>query len=186
MQVLGLDSLPGFLEVEETGDSFAANAMLKAVAASQRFRGLVLADDSGLEVDALGAEPGVRSARYAGATANQQENNLLLLENLSAVRGKLRSARFHCALAAAQAGHPLACFHGSVEGTIIRHPKGRHGFGYDPLFVPEGFCQTFAQLGPEIKNSLSHRARAIEAARPWILQRLTRSASRRVPARAVQ
>jgi len=168
--VLGLDSLPNFGEVEETGKTFEENAALKAVAASLHFPGLVLADDSGLEVDALEGAPGVYSARFAGPQADDAANNRLLLEKLASFRGRDRTARFRCVLAVAREGCILQSFSGSVEGVIIPKPKGRAGFGYDPLFVPDGFCQSFAELGPEIKNSLSHRSRALASARDWLVQ----------------
>jgi XTP/dITP diphosphohydrolase len=152
-------------DVEESGQTFEENAALKALAASGRFDGWVIADDSGLEVDALGGEPGVRSARYAGEPSDDQANNALLLKNLEGVRGKARSARFRCVIVLARRGEKIGAFSGAVEGMMIRSPKGTSGFGYDPLFVPDGHCETFAQLGAEIKNTLSHRARALEQLR---------------------
>jgi len=166
-EVSDLSILPHMPEVEETGATFEENAALKAVAASMLFDGWVLADDSGLEVDALGGAPGVISARYAGEPSNDAANNALLLKNLSGVRGKDRSARFRCVMVVARNGRKLAAFSGSVEGIIINEPKGTSGFGYDPLFVPEGFCETFAQLGAETKNGLSHRARALQGLKAW-------------------
>jgi XTP/dITP diphosphohydrolase len=109
----------------------------------------------------------VISARYAGEPSNDAANNALLLKNLSGVRGKDRSARFRCVMVVARNGRKLAAFSGSVEGVIINEPKGTSGFGYDPLFVPEGFCETFAQLGAETKNGLSHRARALQGLKAW-------------------
>ncbi|TSA31475.1 MAG: RdgB/HAM1 family non-canonical purine NTP pyrophosphatase [Verrucomicrobiaceae bacterium] len=165
--VCDLSALPDMPDIEETGETFEENAGLKAVAASGRFDGWVIADDSGLEVDALGGAPGVRSARYAGKQSDDQANNFLLLRNLEGVRGKARSARFRCVIVLAKAGEKLGAFSGAVEGTIINAPKGTGGFGYDPLFVPDGHCETFAQLGAETKNSLSHRARALEGLLGW-------------------
>lgn len=153
-------------EVEETGATFEDNAELKALAASKRFDGWVIADDSGLVVDALGGDPGVRSARYAGLPPRDDANNNLLLKNLAAVRGKARSARFQCAIVLARNAKKLAVFEGAVEGIIATAPRGASGFGYDPLFIPAGYCETFAQLGGEIKNALSHRARALENLKP--------------------
>lgn len=166
-RVCGLDTLPDMPDVEETGDTFEENAGMKALAASGRFDGWVIADDSGLEVDALGGDPGVRSARYAGKQSDDHANNSLLLKNLEGVRGKARSARFRCVIVLAKCGKKLGAFSGAVEGTIINAPRGTGGFGYDPLFVPDGHCETFAQLGTDIKNSLSHRARALEGLRGW-------------------
>lgn len=166
-KVIGLDAIADFPEVEETGMTFEENATLKAVAASMQFDGWVIADDSGLEVDALDGAPGVYSARYAGEKSNDAANNALLLKNLEPIRGKGRSARFRCVIVIARAGRKLAAFSGAVEGVIINQPKGEAGFGYDPLFVPDGHCETFAQLGADLKNTLSHRSRALEKLRDW-------------------
>ena len=165
--VSDLASVPAVPEVEETGDTFEENATLKAVAASLHFDGWVIADDSGLEVDALGGDPGVRSARYAGEQSNDAANNELLLRNLRPFRGQERSARFRCVIALALNGRKLAAFSGAVEGMILDSPRGEGGFGYDPLFVPAGHDQTFAQLGARIKNGLSHRARALRELENW-------------------
>ena len=162
-----LSALPGFPEVEETGSTFQDNAAIKALAASERFDGWVIADDSGLEVDALNGAPGVRSARFSGESATDASNRTLLLEKLLPVRGQARSARFRCVIALARDGKVVASFSGSVEGVIIPQEKGTGGFGYDSLFVPEGHCETFAQLGADIKNSLSHRARALSELKNW-------------------
>ncbi len=166
-EVLDLSAAPKVPEIEETGVTFEENATLKAVAASLVFEGWVIADDSGLEVDALDGAPGVYSARYAGEQGNDAANNALLLKNLAGVRGKDRSARFRCVIVLARAGRKLAVFSGAVEGVVINGPKGEGGFGYDPLFVPDGHCETFAQLDAKVKNILSHRARALEKLRDW-------------------
>lgn len=168
--VVGLDGLGDFQPPEETGSTFEANAKIKAETASQVFPGLCIADDSGLEVDALNGAPGVYSARFAGPEATDAENVRCLLERLKEVRGKARSGRFRCVVAVAQAGRTLETFHGKVEGIVVPTPKGSSGFGYDPVFVPEGFCQTFAELGSEIKNRLSHRALAVEKLRNWLAE----------------
>lgn len=165
--VSDLASVPGVPEVEETGDTFEENATLKALAASDHFDGWVIADDSGLEVDALGGAPGVLSARYAGEEHNDAANNELLLRNLLTFRGRDRSARFCCMIVLARNGRKLAAFAGTVEGVILDSPAGHGGFGYDPLFVPNGHAESFAQLGSGIKNSLSHRARALLALANW-------------------
>ncbi|MDX2081755.1 MAG: RdgB/HAM1 family non-canonical purine NTP pyrophosphatase [Terrimicrobiaceae bacterium] len=165
--VRDLTAVPDLAEVEETGSTFEENATLKAVAASLRFDGWVIADDSGLEVDALDGAPGVRSARFAGEPSNDAANNALLLQRLEGIRGKERSARFRCVIVLARNGRKLGAFHGTVEGTIIHQPKGNGGFGYDPLFVPDGHCETFAQLGSEAKNTLSHRSRALAGLQSW-------------------
>jgi XTP/dITP diphosphohydrolase len=166
-EVADLSILPTMDEVEETGTSFEENADLKAVAASQLFEGWVIADDSGLEVDALGGSPGVYSARYAGETASDSENNALLLKNLKEVPEQERRARFRCVIVLARVGRKLAVFSGVVEGLIASSPRGREGFGYDPLFIPDGFSETFGELPVATKNRLSHRARALNQLRAW-------------------
>ena len=166
-ELLDLSSVPALGEVEETGTTFEENAALKALAASAHFDGWVLADDSGLEVDALGGAPGVRSARFSGEGATDVTNRALLLEKLATVPADQRSARFRCVIALARGGEVLAYFSGAVEGAIILSEKGEGGFGYDPLFVPEGFGETFAELGAETKNRLSHRGRALAGLKSW-------------------
>jgi XTP/dITP diphosphohydrolase len=166
-ELLDLSSVPALGEVEETGTTFEENAALKALAASAHFDGWVLADDSGLEVDALGGAPGVRSARFSGEGATDVTNRALLLEKLATVRADQRSARFRCVIALARGGEVLAHFSGAVEGVIIQSEQGAGGFGYDPLFVPEGFGETFAELGAETKNRLSHRGRALAGLKSW-------------------
>jgi XTP/dITP diphosphohydrolase len=155
---------------EETGATFAENAQIKALAASRHFDGLVLADDSGLELDALGGAPGVYSARYAGRGASDADNRAKLLRELAAAgaRGKSRSARFRCAMVLAERGAWLGTFEGTMEGVIINSERGDGGFGYDALFVPEGHCLTFAELPLETKNSLSHRSRALKEVRAFL------------------
>ena len=166
-EVLDLSTLSGVGEVEETGITFEENATLKALAVSEHFGGWVIADDSGLEVDRLGGAPGVWSARFSGVGATDASNRALLLEKLAGARGKERSARFRCVIVLARGGQKLAAFSGSIEGVIINQEKGSGGFGYDSLFVPEGHCETFAELGAEVKNTLSHRSRALEGLRSW-------------------
>lgn len=157
---------------KESGRTFEENAILKAVAASQDRRVqdrhlLVVADDSGLEVDALGGAPGIFSARYAGETASDKENIDKLLSELARRNAPLdqRSARFRCVIALARESELLGKFEGVVEGLIVDLPRGSLGFGYDPIFVPNGFDKTFGELPIELKNRISHRARAIRAFR---------------------
>ena len=170
-EVADLNAHPDVPSPEETGETFAENAAIKAQSASRVFDGLVLADDSGLEVDALAGAPGVRSARYAGPGATDADNRAKLLRALDGVRGKERSARFRCAIVLAQAGGAMGTFEGAVEGVIVNGERGEGGFGYDALFVPEGHCETFAQLPSTTKNSLSHRARALSQAAAFLAQR---------------
>ena len=153
------------IEVAETGASFAENARLKA-AAYARASGLVaLADDSGLEVDALGGEPGIHSARYAGTGASDKERYRLLLEKLREVPWEERTARFRCVIAVATPGGQVHTAEGTCEGIIAFAPKGEHGFGYDPVFYLQEYGKTMADLPPETKNKISHRARAVQRAR---------------------
>ena len=155
--------------VEESGITFEANAILKAVEASKHCPGLVVADDSGLEVDALQGAPGIYSARYAGEHATDATNVAKLLGRLAECDPGLHSARFRCSLALAQGGKVLETFEGVVEGTIVDAPRGRAGFGYDPVFQPRGFEQTFGELSPAEKDRISHRARAIQSLRAALL-----------------
>jgi XTP/dITP diphosphohydrolase len=163
LTVRDLTEHPEISEIMESGTSFEENAKLKAIAVSERLQGLVVADDSGLEVDPLGGAPGVHSARYAGADASPEKKIARLLDELAKIDAKSdqRRARFRCVLAVARGGRVLATFEGVVEGKIAERPRGSHGFGYDPLFIPDGFEQTFAELPEEVKNSISHRAKAI-------------------------
>ncbi len=155
----------GIASIEETGSSFEANALLKARHAA-RLAGLpALADDSGLEVDALAGRPGVHSARYAGPGATDADNNALLLHELAAVDLDRRTARYRCVLVLVRTAadpEPLRA-EGRWDGRIARSPAGSGGFGYDPLFIPDGMEQTAAELPPAVKNRLSHRALAVAA-----------------------
>lgn len=168
-EVRDLASAPEFAPVEEAGLTFAENAILKAVAISKQFPALVVADDSGLEVDALRGAPGVYSARYAGERASDAENVAKLLAELARCDADAPGARFRCALALAREGKILGIFEGVVEGTIVHTPRGSAGFGYDPVFQPTGSTQTFAELSPAEKNRISHRARAIQSLRAALL-----------------
>jgi XTP/dITP diphosphohydrolase len=164
-QVEDLSAHPHLAAPDENGASFEENATIKALAASVALgpEVLVVADDSGLEVDALDGRPGIHSARYAGPGAGDGGNLRKVLDELAAagVRGKARRARFRCVLVPARAGVKLGAFHGTVEGIMANEPKGGGGFGYDPAFIPDGYCETFGQLPAEVKNTLSHRARAL-------------------------
>jgi XTP/dITP diphosphohydrolase len=163
LAVRDLTAHPEISEITESGTSFEENAKLKAIAVSRKLPGLVIADDSGLEVDALGGAPGIHSARYAGANASDTERIAKLLRRLANVEEKSnrRRARFCCVLAVARDGQVLATLEGAVEGKIAEWPRGSHGFGYDPIFIPNGFEETFAELPEEVKNNISHRAKAI-------------------------
>jgi XTP/dITP diphosphohydrolase len=164
--VSDLKAHPDLPEVEETGTTFLENATLKAVEISKQVDGLILSDDSGLEVDALGGEPGVYSSRYAGEAGNDAANNKKLLHELQGEDS--RTARFRCVMVLAQDGEVLASFDGAVEGRMLSELHGEGGFGYDPLFVPDGYDQTFSQLSEGIKNQLSHRAVAMQKVVAWL------------------
>jgi XTP/dITP diphosphohydrolase len=156
---------PEVSQIDESGMSFEENAKLKALAASRQLSALVIADDSGLEVDALGGAPGIYSARYAGANASENDKIDKLLGELARVRATddQRRARFRSVIVLARNGDFLGRFEGMVEGRIADEMRGDHGFGYDPIFVPDGFEQTFGELPAEVKNTISHRAKAIRA-----------------------
>lgn len=163
--VRDLGAHPEVSEIRESGTSFEDNAKLKALAASRQLPALVIADDSGLEVDALGGAPGIYSARYAGANATEKDKIDKLLRELARVRATEdgRRARFRCVVALARNGNLLGTFEGIVEGSIADEARGDSGFGYDPIFIPEGLKQTFGELPTEVKNTISHRAKAIRA-----------------------
>jgi XTP/dITP diphosphohydrolase len=190
-QFLTLNDFPAAPKVVEDADTFADNATKKAVELARwlaqipnsefRIPNFVLADDSGLEVDALNGAPGVHSARFAALdkaeNSRDADNNAKLLRLLKDVPAEERTARFHCVIAFVPVPHekienasPVCyaeefaaqIFDGACEGKIIFAPRGQNGFGYDPLFVPDGFTQTFAELGEDVKNRLSHRAKALE------------------------
>ncbi|MCW1922378.1 RdgB/HAM1 family non-canonical purine NTP pyrophosphatase [Luteolibacter arcticus] len=165
-RVLDVNDFLGLPTVEETGTTFLENATLKAVAISRQVTGLVLSDDSGLEVDSLGGAPGVWSSSYGGEEGNHPKNNARLMTEMAGMTG--RSARFRCTMVLAENGEVLADFSGTVEGRILDEPYGAGGFGYDPLFAPEGYDQTFAELGAEVKNALSHRGRALAKVIAWL------------------
>ena len=169
--VRDLSTYPEAPPVEETGTTFSENAALKAVSASQCIPGIVLADDSGLEVDALGGRPGVWSSRFGGEEGNHSKNNermILELKQAGVSTPDQTKARFRCVMVLAQKGKILAEFSGVVEGHMILEKRGKEGFGYDPLFVPEGYDQTFAELPGSVKNSMSHRGRALQKAIDWL------------------
>ena len=159
--VRDLTTLVDALRVEETGSTFAENAALKAVAISESFPELVLADDSGLAVDALNGEPGVYSARFAAEEATDAQNRSKLIGLLKTLSPGEFAGRFRCEMVLASKGEIRGSFSGTVEGIVIPFERGDHGFGYDSMFIPTGYSETFAELPSEIKNRLSHRARAL-------------------------
>jgi len=195
---IDLELLPGFKSLPpavEDGATFEENAVRKALHYARYGEGLLFADDSGLEVDALGGAPGVHSARFAGSadgssassTENSPDadNNAKLLRLLKEVPLEKRTARFRCVIAVVpvprgkvESASPICfadefepqLFHGTCEGKILFAPRGKNGFGYDPLFGPDGFTQTFAELGDDVKNKLSHRAKALAKLRGFFIE----------------
>jgi XTP/dITP diphosphohydrolase len=159
--VRDLSTLPHAPKIEETGVTFEENATLKALPISRIFTGLVLADDSGLEVEALSGAPGVYSARFAGPDADDAANRFLLIRKLRNLGGEEFAARFRCVMVLASQGELLGSFTGTIKGKVILEERGESGFGYDSMFVPQGYTETFGELQAEIKNSLSHRGRAL-------------------------
>ncbi len=159
--VLGLSDIGCTDDIPEDADTFEGNALAKARWVSDKYGCVCAADDSGLCVEALGGAPGVLSARYAGDHGNSAANNALLLKNMEGVTD--RRAAFHTAIALVAPESEPVFFHGSVAGTILTAPRGEGGFGYDPLFVPDGWSQTFAEGSQESKNAVSHRGRAVAA-----------------------
>ena len=173
IEVIGLDSFPELPEIEETGDSFEANALLKARAVAE-FTGLpALADDSGLCVDALNGEPGIYSARWAGVHGDDVANNAKLLDKLSGVNQ--RGAKFQCVVALVipkENGEQVLIETGSISGFIVDEPRGEHGFGYDPLFAPHGSSFTFGEFSHGEKDKISHRGQAFRKIAPLISKAL--------------
>lgn len=164
LEVVTLNEFPDAPEVEEDGLTFQENAIKKAREIA-RFTGcLTLADDSGLEVDALGGRPGVFSARFAGEPSDDERNNQKLLDMLQGIPAQERTARFRCVIAIASPDGRVETTEGTCDGRIGFFPRGQGGFGYDPLFIPDGFKQTFAELSSEVKNRISHRGKALQKA----------------------
>lgn len=153
------------IHVEETGTTFAENAALKARAYAQASGMIALADDSGLEIDALGGAPGVYSARFAGSETSYEERFRLILERLRGLSVEQRTARFRCAIAIAEPAGYCRVVEGVIEGVIADSPRGDHGFGYDPIFLVPELGKTTAEVAPEQKNHISHRGRAAQKAR---------------------
>ncbi|MFC7365508.1 MULTISPECIES: XTP/dITP diphosphatase [Bhargavaea] len=163
IKVLTLYDVAPELEIEETGTTFRENAALKAETVAEKLGKMVIADDSGLAVDALGGKPGVYSARYSGKGATDERNIEKLLAELSGVPDEERTARFVCVLAVAAPGTETRFFEGACEGRILRTPAGENGFGYDPVFYVPMEERTMAQLTPEEKAVVSHRGEAIRS-----------------------
>jgi XTP/dITP diphosphohydrolase len=166
VRVLGLDDVPSYPELPESGATFADNALIKAREATARTGLIAVADDSGLAVDALNGMPGVLSARWAGSRHDDTANLELLLDQLSDTPDDRLGAAFHCAAALVTPAGTELVRHGVMPGRLVRERRGSNGFGYDPIFVPEGYQQTSAELASEEKDRISHRGRALQALLP--------------------
>jgi len=163
VELLSLADFPSFPEVIEDGQSFLENALKKAKAASSYTGETTLADDSGLEVDALGGKPGILSARFSGADADDDKNNMKLLEVMKGVPAEKRGAAFRCVLVLFRPGGEYDVFEGVLRGRIAEKPRGSQGFGYDPVFIVPEYQLTVAELAPDVKNQISHRGKALRA-----------------------
>lgn len=179
LEVVAIGDVVDGFHVDESGSTFAANAALKARAACELTGTPALADDSGLEVDALQGRPGVRSARYAGEGATDVANNDLLLKQLAGVADSARTARFRCAIALAEPSGGLSMVDGTCEGVIRHSPSGTDGFGYDPLFsVPQCGGRSFAELSPSEKDRVSHRGEALRKIQDLLVARFRRGGAK--------
>jgi XTP/dITP diphosphohydrolase len=170
VQVLGLDDVPAYQEVPESGATVAENALIKAREAAARTGLTAVADDSGLAVDALNGMPGVLSARWAGSRHDDTANLELLLDQLADTPDDRLGAAFHCAAALVTPGGSELVRHGVMPGRLIRQRRGTNGFGYDPIFVPDGYQLTSAELDAAEKDRISHRGRALRALLPDLLE----------------
>jgi XTP/dITP diphosphohydrolase len=159
IQLIAPSEIGGIPEIDETGTTFTENAGLKALGVAQATGHTVIADDSGIEITALDGRPGIRSARYAGPNSTPADLMAKVLAEMP--EGADRSARFVCVIAIANPDGIIGTAEGEIRGRLADAPTGEGGFGYDPIFIPEGYDKTFAELGSEIKDSLSHRARAL-------------------------
>ncbi|HEY9389740.1 MAG TPA: RdgB/HAM1 family non-canonical purine NTP pyrophosphatase [Mycobacteriales bacterium] len=172
VELIGLNDVEPYPEVPETGATFAENALVKAREAVRHTGLPAVADDSGLTVDALSGMPGVLSARWAGRSRSDQANLQLVLDQIADVPDERRGAAFVCAAALVTPGGDEEVVEGQVRGILLRAPRGEHGFGYDPIFVPAGHTRTTAEMTAEQKDALSHRGRALRALAPRILAAL--------------
>ncbi|BAM47116.1 XTP/dITP diphosphatase [Amphibacillus xylanus] len=166
ISLLDLDS--SIEDIEETGETFSENAILKAEGIAEQMNLPVLADDSGLSIDYLDGRPGVYSARYAGSDKDDQRNIEKVLSELEGVPLEKRGASFICALAFAVPGKETIVKYGKCSGVIVEEPIGENGFGYDPIFMPDGYNLTMAQLSPEEKGRISHRGKALKEMAAWL------------------
>jgi len=172
VELIALGEFPGAPEILEDGETFDANAIKKACDLADALGEWVIADDSGLEVDALSGQPGIYSARYAGPEKNDAANVRKLLAELNGVPSERRTAAFRCACALARPGELLCTAEGRLEGKIIFEPRGENGFGYDPIFRPRDEERTVAEMIAQEKNGISHRGLALRAIKPKLIAKL--------------
>ena len=170
-EICSLNDVYESIDIDENADTFEGNAIIKALAIMKEAGVMVLADDSGLEVDYLNKEPGVYSARFLGEDTPQSEKNTYIMKQLEGVEDRLRTARFVCAMACAMPGKEPFTIRGTIEGYIPKEAKGDNGFGYDPIFYVPEFNKTMAQLTMEEKNEISHRGQALRKMKQEILRR---------------
>ena len=175
VRVSSLGKYAGYPNVKEGSESFQNNAIHKAQVASKFTKRLAVADDSGLETDALGGKPGIRSSRFAGKGATYAKNNRKLLKMLKGKKAKQRGAQFRCVVAVCDYPRLIGVVEGKIRGRIAQVAKGKYGFGYDPIFIVPRYNKTFAQLGPKIKHKISHRAQALKKAKRLIIRYLNNS-----------
>ena len=168
--IVTLDEIPGLPEIEEDGATFSENAIKKAVTTAAASGMPCLADDSGLVVDALNGQPGIYSARFAGEVSDDLQNNQKLQKMMAGIEDEARNARFVCVIAVSDAQGKFETVEGKCEGKIAFETSGEGGFGYDPLFIPDGFTCSFAELSPKEKNLISHRGKALQKAKPLIME----------------
>jgi XTP/dITP diphosphohydrolase len=170
IRISGLDDFKGLPEVKEDMDTFKGNAIKKSTEISKRVDMLVVSDDSGLEVPVLNNAPGVRSARYAGASQDDDKNIAKLIKAMRHFKGKDRRAHFRCFVCLSTAGKVIKVLSGKVDGTIAGQKSGVNGFGYDPVFIPRGFDKTFAEMSSRAKDLISHRSAALKKTKSAILE----------------
>ncbi len=184
VRVQTLDDYPDVPILPEIGDTFEDNAKSKARNVAWLAGQIALADDSGLEVDMLGGAPGVNSATFLGPTATDEDRNTWVLGKLRGVEEGLRTARYRAVVAVATSGGTVRTFEGTCEGRIADGPRGHEGFGYDPIFFVPAYGRTMGELPPEIKNQISHRARALAAARDYLVTLITAAGGSSAPSSA--
>jgi XTP/dITP diphosphohydrolase len=168
LAIVGLKDVTAYPEPAETGATFEDNALIKATAGAAATGLPTLADDSGIEVDVLNRMPGVRSARWAGVGATDADNLALLIRQIADVEDARRTCRFVCAVALVAPGADPVVLRRTVEGVATREPRGSNGFGYDPIFLPDGFDRTTAEMAPAEKDAISHRGQALRAILPYL------------------